>query len=204
MTNRDRALLLIAGLIVLLLFLGLILYPLFTPETEEEPAAETPTPVTSPSELTPLPVTPSVNGEEVFIDDNGEPIPQTEAAERAEVERVSRLFVERFGSFSNFSNFENVTSIESFMTESMSDFAMASVREETANNFTDDYYGVTTRVISLKIGEFNSQQSATVNIVVKVETQDGLNAEIQESFKDGRVELVYQDGSWLVDGLYYN
>ena len=207
MTAVQRLLLVIGSGLVLLALVAFILYPVFKGD-EEEPVVVAPVVDVDPvTQLAPLPPDqpPSRTTEEQVVIEPlaGESVAKNEAVARGEVERLTRLFVERFGSYSNFSNFSNISSIESFMTSSMKAYAQSFVESESVGTISG-YYGVTTNIIGLKIDSINFDSSATVNIIVQEAIQDGFNAEIQRRNRDGRVELVYSGGKWLVDGVYYN
>lgn len=202
MTPATRLLVVISGCLVLLLAAVFLVYPYFRSDETETPS-QTVT-VTDPSELTPLPTTtnPAVVDNTIIVEET--PVERTEAQQRAEAERLTRMFVERFGSYSNFSDFANITSLEPFMTESMKTYA-AGVKNESQNSQTGGgYYGVTSQIISLTVASFTVSGSATVNFVVQQETQNGLQSQIQTQYRDGRLELVYRENQWLVNGIFYN
>ena len=206
MSTGNKILIVVGGVFVLLLVFSVLVYPLLQDDQLPPPPEVD---LNLPQDLQPLPsdqALPSVIEQTgtVLEPVTGEDMSSTEASQRAEVERLTRLFVERFGSYSNFSNFENITSIQGFMTSSMKQYAESFLDQETDSSLTADYYGVTTRLISLRIRDFSSESSATVEIIVQQEVQDGLNEEIVKSSRDGTVELIYRNGEWLIDGLFYN
>ena len=206
MTPVQILFLVIGSGLVLLALVAFILYPVF--KSDEEPVVVAPVVVVDPvTELVPLPpdqLPAATIQEQVVIEPlAGESMAKNEAVSRGEVERLTRLFVERFGSYSNFSNFSNVSSLESFMTPSMLAYAQSFVESESVGTISG-YYGVTTSIIGLKIDSINFDSNATVNIIVQEAIQDGFNADVQRRNRDGRVELVYSGGKWLVDGVYYN
>lgn len=208
MPVRNKILIVLGGLVVLLIFFLFVIFPIIrSPEPVQEVVQEQPQ-IIQPSELDPLPPDPPTNAQSDTSNTVIEPITNEqmsmdEASQRGEVERLSRLFVERFGSYSSFSNFSNIRGMEQFMTNSMRAYA-DSIIEDAEANPTSGYLGITTRILSLQIRSFTSEQRATVGITVQEERQQGLDADIERSFKDGTVELVYQDGRWLVDGVFYN
>lgn len=203
MTPAQRLLIVLGGSLMLIMLAVFIVYPIFRqPEPAAAPVAQ-PT-IQDPSTLTPVEIgsnLPATQNETI----NPTPeAPVSETAQRAEVERLSRLFVERFGSYSNYSNFENITSLYPFMTASMRAYADGLKKEPQNGQGASDYYGVTSTVVSLNTKSFAVRDTASVNFVIQQETQQGLSGEITAAFRDGRVELVYEDGQWKVDGLFYN
>lgn len=204
MNRSTKILLFISGIIILLLVIAVFVYPfLTTPEAEDivlPPAVE------SPSTLTPLP--PNNQDTTTNLPSAVEPFPGdttqgTEANQRADIERITRLVLERFGSYSNFSNFQNIISIRSFLTDSMNNYAQSLINEQSSER-TADYYGVTSRVLGVTINEFVSESRATATVILQEEVQDGLDADIVKRTRDARVNLVYRNGTWLVDGVFYN
>ncbi len=200
MSTGTKILIVFGGVSVLLILIAFIAYPIFRSEPETPSVTQTQNP--QPVELTPLP---SDQERAIQTTDSFAVAPDnivvSEASQRAEVERISRYFVERFGSYSNFSGFENIRSLDGFMTDTMKQYAESVI--EASEQQTAGYYGVTTRIVGLQLAEFVSNTRARVTIVVQQEIQDGLNADIVTQPKDGYLELIYSNGAWLVNGLYY-
>jgi len=205
MTPMKRFFLVVGIGLLLFALVAFIVYPLFVGEPEPEVAVVVqPDPVT---ELQPLPPDSPIirNEEQVVIEPlNAEVADRDDVVARAEVERLTRLFVERFGSYSNFSNFANISSLEAFMTSSMKSYAQGFINDTTNTAPISGYYGVTTTLLGLTVDSLSLGGSAVVNIIVQEDTQDGLDGEVVNNLKDGRVEFIYSGGKWLVDGVYYN
>jgi hypothetical protein len=202
MSTSARLLIVIGGVLVLLAFSAFVAYPLFL-NNDPEPAAQTPV-VTDPSQLNPLPTDglPVQQNTPVPVTP-AQPAVNTEPSQRAEAERLSRLFIERFSSYSNYSNFENITSLDAFMTNSMRVYAQSLMKAQNQNQEAGSYYGVTTQLMSLRFEQFKLGESARLAFTVKQDTQNGLNAPLETVFKDGTIEMVYNEGTWLVKGLFY-
>ncbi len=207
MSRVQKILLFTLGITV---FIGLgifILYPIFAnPNTDDIVTVEV---VPAPSDLTPLPPNNTIienNTNTVLEPLTGEAMEKDEAITRSEIEQLVRFFVERFGTYSNF-DYDFTRSINGFMTNSMQTYAatqVQAIRQGDAGRPVTDYFGVSTRILSVKITSLIQDQSATASIIVQQEVQDGINTPITVSRGDGRVDLVYQNGQWLVDGLFYN
>lgn len=124
--------------------------------------------------------------------------PQKDPEQQA-VESLARLFVERIGSYSSQSNFQNIDDLKPLMTARVQDWA------EGLKNIAVDssaYRGITTRVLTLDMLDWNSNVSAAVKISTQRQEQtDGVEDRIY--YQDVEVHLVYQDGGWLVDGIYW-
>lgn len=212
MNLRSKVLIVTGGGIVLIAVLLIVAYPLFRSAPDENQALNDLPELISPSTLTPLPPDTIVNNgdssqqtRQFPADSSAETgLSMEENSQRAEIERVSRLFAERFGSYSNYSNFSNLDSLSSFSTPSMINYINTTVRAEQGANQGGSYYGVTTRVIRAVIDSYQPQVSASVNISVQQEVQNGIQASIERSIHDGRVDLLYQNGKWLVNGIFYS
>lgn len=207
MTLQNKLWIVAGGGVILLLLLAVVAYPLFRQDPENENTLPS-TIVSSPSELEPLPADNSI-----VADPTIEPVPTTsetfteddraENAQKAEVERTTRLVLERIGSYSNYSNYENVTSIETFLTPSMQSYVNSTLKAQQSNQGTSSYYGVTTRATRLNLTQFTSSTSATIAFSVYQQVQDGLQADIVQTIKEGTVQLLFQDGIWKVNGIFY-
>ncbi len=205
MPLKNKILIVIGGSIVLLIAFIFLIYPLITNTEPAIPPVEDINPIVSPNQL--IPKSPdstsnTANGTDVIDPVSNEGLSMNEASQRSEVERLSRFFVERFGSYSNFSNFENIMSLNTLMTNSMKDYAQVIMASNL--DVGSEYFGITTRIIGIKIDQFNAESTARVLITVQEQKQIGLNGEIETLLKDGRIDLVYREGKWLVNGLFYN
>ena len=204
-TTGNKALIVTGGISVLILALVFLIYPLFRGGGDSEEQISD-TQIIPPSQLQVLPSDQGLqgNGGEVIQPFAGEPMTNDIAAQRAEIERTTRLFVERFGSYSNYSGFENISSILSLMTPSMQNYANGLADTDDRGSSSSEYYGVTTRLLGLNIDIFIENDVALVDIIVQEQIQQGLQGEIELLNREGRVELLYQNQKWLVHGLFYN
>lgn len=203
-TTGNKVLIVTGGVSVLILALLFLVYPLFrggdAPESLEEISQITP-----PSELQALPSDQAIqfNGGEIIQPFVEEPMTNDIAVQRAEIERTTRLFAERFGSYSNYSGFDNISSLQSLMTPSMIDYTNGLAEQNDRGTTSSEYFGVSTKLLGIKIDVFSESNQATVDIIVQEQVQQGLKGEIEVRTRDGRVELLYRNGKWLVNGLFY-
>lgn len=209
MPLRSRIIIVVGGGVVLILLILAVAYPLFLGSDEEEfPVADT-IEIQSPSEIEALPSDDSVEprSRSITSQDITEPVEPTitdEQSQRAEIERISRTFIERFGSYSNYSTFETIDALDSLLTLSMRTYVDSVVEDHMLNRSLSEYFGVSTKLLSFRLDRFVLSGSATANITIQQEEQRGLDGEIQKTVRDGRVELVYSNGKWLINGLFYN
>lgn len=174
-----------------ILALGLLVYFVFFYKTETTPKI----PQEKVKELVPTPE---------VIEKSQEKTPQEKEEIKTEVnlESLAKSFTERFGSFSNQSNYENITELKLVMSDSMivwADNFVEDQKQKTADS--DEYYGITTKAISVK-----NTNLSDYNAVYMV------SAQRVESFSDGKTNVFYQDieitlvlenGEWKVDSAVW-
>lgn len=180
----------------MLALFSFIAYPLLIRDSQTNQEA-TPS-ISEPSQL--IPKTADTQTTD-FVEVQGEEGLASEATQKAAIERVTRLVVERLGSYSNFSGDENINTLQNVMTSSMYDYAEKFINDDLRDK--TGYYGVTTQIIGLNIEEFSAKTSAKVNVIVKQSAQSGFDADLQLTDKTGTVDLIYNDDEWLVNGVYY-
>lgn len=124
------------------------------------------------------------------------PPPQTTAErEQLYVKQLARTFVERLETYSNQNKNRNIVDATELATPNMAGYIATKSLEQGT-----EYQGATTKVISMEVTSF-SFESATVKIGAQVETQSKNSSAI--SYKNGRVELKKIDGTWKVDGVFW-
>lgn len=110
--------------------------------------------------------------------------------------QTARIFVERFGTYSNQNNNEHLESIESIVTDSMWSWAQNQAQAQSLQDFN----GSITNVIASTLSEFE-ENTATVTLQA-LEIKETADSTSTEN-KNGRVELVRQGNTWLVNALYW-
>lgn len=125
-----------------------------------------------------------------------EPV-QVEASGERYARQVAKIFVERFQSYSSHNDNSHIQDVLPLATERMA----AWIETQTINQ-TNEYQGITTRIISSRVDTYTENQSANVLIGVQQIIEDG-NGQ-RTAYKNGRIELVYSDNTWKVDGLYWD
>jgi hypothetical protein len=210
MSLQNKILLVVGGGVVLVFLLLVVAYPLFFSGDADTPTTETVPTLQDRTDLVPLPAdnaTAPVVSQDSTVRETF--VPQVvkltnEQAQRAEIERLTRLFVERFGSYSNYSNFANIEALETFMTSSMVSYVDTTVLSQREQLKQGGYHGITTRLLRNSIQNLVLGVSATVDITVQQEVQDGLESPIEKKLVDGRVDLRYENDQWKVNGVFYN
>lgn len=159
--------------------------------TNLEGAADSVTPTTTPSDR-------PLNRQEYDI--SKEPAHQLNDNDAS---KLATSFAERLGSFSNQSNYGNVTDLKIFMTESMREWADKYVAELKAQDYSGEYYGITTKTLTTEVKNYN-EKAGTSEISVLTERQEGRADSLSEPFRQNMtVKLVEKNGEWLVDSAYW-
>lgn len=162
-----------------------------------EPVAEVPfeAPVVNQNtnqEITPPPVetpTPTINQVNV-----------NEQSEQAQVLRLARIVIERYGSFSNRNNFENIRSLEPFMTDSFVQESLRYIDSNQDQGVDEEFYGVSTTAAALELTAFTESETAEVTVQTRrVETRSG--AENTQFNQTAVMAFQNVEGNWKVNGI---
>jgi hypothetical protein len=93
--------------------------------------------------------------------------PPTERDDQAQVLRLARTIVERYGSYSNRNNFENITSLEPFMTEDFKQRSLAYIDGQHDQGVASEFYGISTSVASLDLTNYTAGSAATIRVATR-------------------------------------
>lgn len=120
--------------------------------------------------------------------------PEEDAAERY-ARQFTKIFVERFGSFSSDNNNIHIKDVMPLVTNSMGSWVKTQAQPQ------NEFYSQTTVLVSSEVRSFEKENTAVIGIGTQhtIEDKNGKRTE----YKKGRVELVYANNDWLVDGLYW-
>lgn len=115
------------------------------------------------------------------------------------VTTTAKLFVERYGSYSNEANFQNIRDVIPLMSTK---FGAATTADLATKKVPVGYYGVTTRVITVKVV---SQDERAGMAVIDMSTQrveeNGSAQNPSTKYQDAELTLVKESGVWLVDSV---
>ena len=117
--------------------------------------------------------------------------------------QTARLFATRLGSFSNQSDYGNITDLKIFMTDSMKDWADKYVAELKAQEYTGEYYGITTHPLTTKVLSYD-ENDGKAKIEVVTERQENKGDTISTSYQQKMIlDLIKKNNEWLVDNAVW-
>lgn len=187
--DLRKRILIIAGIILLLI----LLLVFFLVRKPKAPVVEVQNP-TSAVQADQAEVIDATQPREVILP--SAPAPSTpEEKEKLFVLQLSRIFAERYLSYSNQADNNHINDVSTLITSRMGEY-MNTQREE----YSREYKGVTTKLISSSVAEFNNN-NAKVTIGVQQILQTTQKTET--AYKNGSVTLVKTQDGWKVDGLFW-
>lgn len=117
--------------------------------------------------------------------------------------KLSVSFVERLGSFSNQSDYSNMTDLKIFMTNDMREWTDKTVAEYKAADYSGEYYGIMTKALTSKVLSYD-KKAGQAKIEVMAERREDRANNLGEPFRQKMtLELIENDGQWLVDSAYW-
>ena len=189
MSPKTRRNLLVAILVLLLLLLAFLLWWFLRPE----PVAPV---VTPPAPTTTLPATDTESASEIR-----EQREQEERADTASLQSASKTFAERYGSYSTEANFANLTDVLPLMTKAYATTTAAYIATAVSPK---TYYGVTTRVITVKVdAEDDTAGTAQVTLTTQREEAKGSVQSVTVKYQDLVLSFEKEGGEWKVSNAVW-
>lgn len=185
MSPKTRRNLFVAILVLLLLLLGFLLWWFLKREPPAPVVAEPAPPVS------------------VVAEPDGESISEIRREEEqdardqtASIQSASKTFTERYGSYSTEAEFANLRDVLTLMSASFAAETEAFIDGATS---AAEYYGVTTRVISVSVDATDDVAgTATVTVTTQREEAKQDIQNITVRYQDLRLTFVTEDGAWKV------
>jgi hypothetical protein len=115
---------------------------------------------------------------------------------RPSFEVNARIFAERFGSFSSESNFGNITDIQTIITPELAQ-RLNSLIASSANEITEQYYGVSTRVLVVEVLEQN-ETTARLKITTQRTEATGNVNNVSTRIQDLNLTMQLSGNNWLI------
>ena len=140
-------------------------------------------------------------GEDVDLGQPTEVIEDVEEPHQELASTISRTFVERFGSYSTDGGYSNVEDVMAIATPSLA-VRLQDLAEEARDDAGDEYYGISTRVISTKtISE--TDDATTLEIVTQRTESVGSPGNSTTFYQTITLNLVRDDLTWLVSDFFW-
>ncbi|MFC1787927.1 hypothetical protein ACFLZY_01770 [Patescibacteria group bacterium] len=160
-------------------------------------------PVISPSTIIPVEQTqtPPVEITEQTTQPTAGQIEQEARIQSSSIQTLAKVFVERYGSFSSEAHFANLNDVMSLITDSLA-AEFKRIPETTLPS--PEYYGVTTRLVSVDVDfldEQNGQASLTVN--TQREEAKGSPQNLSVRYQGIKLEMEKVTGIWKVSSAVW-
>ena len=184
MTRRQKVItLLVLLLILIFVVIILIILALRGPKSEQPLPQPVPTVVESPEEID--------NGGQTEIQRQQ----QDNRVRTSSAQAVAKTFAERYGSFSTEASFQNLRDVMPLMTVA---FATETEQQIATMELGGNFYGVTTRVISLQIDQDDTTGTATASLQTQREEAFGTAQNITVKYQDIILGMILENDTWVV------
>lgn len=126
------------------------------------------------------------------------PVPESQST----AIRLSRLFVERFGTFTSQGNFEDIADLALVASSSMRQWMQTTYVPDLRKKYPSTVYvGQTTQVLGTTV-EKSSDTSATILVRTQQKLTEGSNTPIISN-RNARLTLIKEGDAWIVDSLVW-
>lgn len=203
MTKQTKLIMSIAAGIGIVAAIGLGIY-LYSKQTSSDSNSNQPTDQSNNPVNTGLPTDQPPTNTTSNQPNTNTPVENTNANsaqnQEEEILRLARTFTERYGSYSNRNNFENITRLEAYMTEAFQKKSLEYIDANQQEGIPEEYYGISTTAVSLKLANYKEEASATVHVSTRrVETRSTQDPKIYN--QDAVLEFKNVAGNWKVDSF---
>lgn len=113
----------------------------------------------------------------------------------ADVVSLSKTFVTRYGSYSNEANFANLEDVLPLVSASFAARLQNTIDTGVA---PEDYYGVSTGIVTVKVDEKN-ETTSQVTVTTQREEAVGSPQNTTVKYQDIVLTFVNEEGTWKVD-----
>ena len=129
---------------------------------------------------------------------------QNSAVNVAEFTSIAKLAAERFGSYSSDThNFANLRDMQYLMTDQMKQWTDNFISNLSIDFLSpQEYYGVTTKSLSVETINYNEKQDAEVVVSCqRIEIKNKNNPIDEIRYQGVRIKMLYVNEKWLIDEL---
>lgn len=191
MNPTTRRNVLIAILVALALLIAFLLWFFLRPKPK--PVVITP-PVVAEKPLPTAATKPTVSQEKTKKE-------QAVRVASASLQSASKTFVERYGSYSTEADFANLTDVLPLMSKAYAATTAAYIATAVSPK---EYYGVTTRVITVKVdAQDDAAGTAQVTLTTQREEAKGSVQNVSVKYQDIALTFVKEDGEWKVSNALW-
>ncbi len=120
---------------------------------------------------------------------------------KAQLQKMSFAFAERYGSYSNQSDFENLEDLMPFMSASLKSKTQDFIAGKRAQaKRAAIYYGITTKALNGQVEEF-SPEIGRAKFKISCQRQEivGSTANANVYYQDLEISLIKESGIWKVN-----
>jgi len=189
-SSKARRNLFLVILLLLAAFIAFLLWWFLRPGTPEPVVA----PIEAPAAKIPI-------SKREQISETRQQEEQLDRNSTATIQSASKTFVERYGSYSTEAEFGNLRDVLPLMSASFAAQTEAFIEGATS---AKEYYGVTTRVVSLSVDAADEiAGTATVTVTTQREEAKGSIQNISVRYQDVRLTFVLEDDAWKVSSAIW-
>jgi hypothetical protein len=186
MTPRQKRLIILGGILLIILLLILLLF--LRSSVSEQPEVIEP--------VTEIPV----SDERV----TETPIEKQKAEEReitSNVQTLGKTFTERYGSYSNEAEFQNLRDLYPLMTQ---EFVAETERFIDETTIPENYYGVTTRVITVTVDE-HDEEAGVASLTINTQREEAIDSpqNVNVRYQEIVVDFEFVSGTWMISNAQW-
>lgn len=127
-----------------------------------------------------------------------------EDALRGELQLFARNFLENYGSYSSESGYNHLYALYDKMTDGFKEFTEAWLAQNPAKAKSPLFYSIQTTVSQTEVQKFDAPSSATIRVSAHRSETNAPEYYNKQFNQTARVELKKVQGSFKVDGVYWD
>ncbi len=135
------------------------------------------------------------------------PAKRAELLTKADLERFSAMFAERYASYSEEVNFANWEDLKIFMTDELQADIDRQIKEAGAEPAAaaEGYHGFTSKAVATKVTEYDALvQKATAEVSLQQKEAEGTTANFRVVYKKLILEFIKSESQgWKVDSVQW-
>lgn len=201
MTTREKRQIIILVTIIVLLILSLLYYFFIASSTTDKTETDKSSPEQTQEATETQDTTQDSSQSEEEVETVKYDPEQEENREltQGDLKSLAFSFAERFGSYSNQANFSNLKDLKLYMTEDMKDWTDNYIKEKNKEEYSGEYYGITTKAITGQVNNFDPE-TGEAEVVVTTQRREN-NPQGEDEVFTQKVTIKFQQvsGEWKVN-----